>query len=169
MFSAKANPLRGNKRFPSRGLRDRDVRDSYNSREFRFTGARRTYQSGTRGNQLGAPGPGAQRIPDVAAAQRPRPRDIPKTVHRGPANLPIWHTRKPGRRAGARRAGKSQTWQQQNAPNRASLPQDPFTGGRRTRPSGPHENQVGARGLEHLGDGLFCAHLGTGSFGLSWA
>ena len=38
-----------------------------------------------------------------AAQHRPRP------VHRGPADLPIWHTREPGRRAGPRRAGKSRS------------------------------------------------------------
>jgi hypothetical protein len=36
MSSAKANPLRKNKRLPSRDLRRRNGRDSYNSREFRL-------------------------------------------------------------------------------------------------------------------------------------
>ena len=36
-----------------------------------------------------------------AAQHRPRP------VHRGPADLPIWHTREPGRRAGPRCAEKA--------------------------------------------------------------
>ena len=47
-------------------------------------------------DRVGAPGTGAQRIPDVATARRPRPRNIArKPVHRSPANLPACHTRTP--------------------------------------------------------------------------
>jgi len=113
-----------------------------------FTGARRTYPSGIREHQVYAPGPGAQRIPDMATERHPRPRNIAqKTVRRGPANLPIWHTRTPGRRAGPRCAGKSQAWQQRSAPGRATSPKRPFTGPRRTYPSCMRENRVGARRL----------------------
>jgi len=62
----------------------------------------------------------------------PRPQTAqhrPRPVHRGPADLPIWHTREPGRRAGPRcaekgRRGDRETRSLDRAPSARSLLRD---------------------------------------------
>ena len=67
------------------------------------TGARRTYPSGIRENQVGAPGPGALGNPRRDDRETPQAaQHRPRAVHWGPADLPVRHTREPGRRAGPR-------------------------------------------------------------------